>query len=72
MVLIKPDDCTKMNENRFILITLYKTQLQVHQRWKKMDTLDLIEEKVRNILAFIGIGEDFLSGAQLAHALKKK
>lgn len=49
------------NPNRFIFITLQKIQLQTQQDIKiKPDTLNLVEEKVRNILDFIGI-EDFLN-----------
>ena len=49
MLLIKLDGCIQKNANRYILIILHKTQLKIDQRpQQKPDTLNLIEEKVRN------------------------
>jgi hypothetical protein len=42
-------------------MTLHKTQIQVDQRSQKPATLNLIEEKVENILEHIGTGGNFLN-----------
>jgi hypothetical protein len=58
------------NENRPVLITLLKTQVQVNQRQQlKPDTLNLIEKKVGNSLVCIGTGDNFPNRTLTLHTL---
>lgn len=50
------------NSNRFILITLNKFKSKWIRNFRvKLDTLNLIEEKVRNSLEGIGAEDNFLN-----------
>jgi hypothetical protein len=62
--------CRRMKINTYLLLctkleTKWTTDLNI-----KPDTLNLIEEKVRNIFECIGTGEDILNRTPLALALK--
>jgi hypothetical protein len=55
MVLVYLDDYMKKNANRFICITMHKTQIQLDLTIKA-DSLKLIEEKVGNSLELASTG----------------
>ena len=66
MVLVKLDACMRENANRFISITVDKTQVQVEEVNIKPDMLNLIEEKLGNSLEQIDSGDNFLNRTTMA------
>lgn len=66
------DTYMQKKANRFIFITLHKTQFQVDKGKDiniSSDTLNLIKEKVGNRLELTGIGKDFLNRTPTLQAL---
>lgn len=60
MVLIKLNDNMYKNTNISILITVYKTEVQVDERLNiRPDTLNLIKDKVGNSLELTGTETTF-------------
>ena len=59
--------------NRSILISLYKAQVEVDQRFThKIRHSDFIEEKVGTNLEHMGTGENFLNRTPMAYALRTR
>ena len=58
--------------NRFISITMHKTQIQIDQRpqHKASHIMNVIEEKVGNKLEHIGTGDHFLNITPAAQTLR--
>ena len=71
MVLVQLAGSMQKNANRPILISLYKAQVQVVQDLHiKLDTLNLLEEKVAKSLEHMGTGEKFLNRTPMVYALR--
>jgi hypothetical protein len=63
--------CIKKNANRSIFITLHKTQVQLIKNLHlKLDTINLIEEKMENRFECICTGDKFLNRTPRAQALR--
>lgn len=64
--------CVDVNECKWTYIyTLKETQVEVVKYLNiKLDTLDLIKEKVENILEFIGKGDNFVNRKSISTSFK--
>jgi hypothetical protein len=69
----KLDICMQKTETRAMSFTLCKYYL----KWLKNlnirpETLELVQERTGNTLELIGIGNDFLNGAQMIQQLRER
>jgi hypothetical protein len=72
-MLLKLDNYMWKLSNRYIIVTLHKTNTKrVKELNIKLDKLKVIEEKLRNSLECIGTGKYFVNKGQLAQVKRSK
>jgi hypothetical protein len=64
--------CTRMKIDSYLSLCTQVKYKCIKELTIKLDTLNLIEEKVRSTLKCIGTGDNFLNRTQMAQALRSK